>query len=272
MSRPNREAKIYQLVLGMRRNRSWALVALAASLLPALSFADIYKYTDADGVDHFTNNPHGDGRYRLYMKSKDGAKRRAESMTVAPSDTSVERFSRYPAKVKLTDDVGIMNRAATEDVRADVWSVVSQVLHGGAAPNTRDQRVVDLLDNVVYGSTPDGNYFGVGRRSDIPIGAFTDNQAPPEAGRNHLRDSIAVRRAWAEVETPFGLLKFGRQPNTWGMGIYANGGGADPMAFPHDWHRGVLADFLDAIENDRQPRVNGEEALKVHRFIDSLLR
>lgn len=49
------------------------------------------------------------------------------------------------------------------------------------------------------------------------------------------------------------------------------GTGADPMAFPHDWHRGVLTDFLDAIENNRQPRVNGEEALKVHRFIDRLL-
>jgi UDP-N-acetyl-2-amino-2-deoxyglucuronate dehydrogenase len=52
----------------------------------------------------------------------------------------------------------------------------------------------------------------------------------------------------------------------------SGGTGADPMAFPHDWHRGVLADFLDAIERDRQPRVNGEEALKVHRFIDALLQ
>jgi predicted dehydrogenase len=43
------------------------------------------------------------------------------------------------------------------------------------------------------------------------------------------------------------------------------------MAFPHDWHRGVLADFLDAIENDREPRVSGAEALKVHRLIDQLL-
>jgi hypothetical protein len=49
------------------------------------------------------------------------------------------------------------------------------------------------------------------------------------------------------------------------------GTGADPMAFPHDWHRGVLTDFLDAVEHDRQPRVNGAEALKVHRFIDQLL-
>jgi predicted dehydrogenase len=50
------------------------------------------------------------------------------------------------------------------------------------------------------------------------------------------------------------------------------GTGADPMAFPHDWHRSVLADFLDAMENDRQPRVSGTEALKVHRFIDAILQ
>ena len=43
------------------------------------------------------------------------------------------------------------------------------------------------------------------------------------------------------------------------------------MAFPHDWHRGVLTDFFDAIEQDRPPRISGEEALKVHSFIDRLL-
>lgn len=52
----------------------------------------------------------------------------------------------------------------------------------------------------------------------------------------------------------------------------AGGTGADPMAFPHDWHRGVLADFLDAIETGREPRVSGAEALKIHRFIDLLLQ
>jgi len=64
------------------------------SLLPALSSADIYRYVDEDGTPHFTNNPHGDSRYKLYMKSRDG-KRRADTMSVAPSDSSVERFSRY---------------------------------------------------------------------------------------------------------------------------------------------------------------------------------
>jgi predicted dehydrogenase len=51
----------------------------------------------------------------------------------------------------------------------------------------------------------------------------------------------------------------------------AGGGGADPMDFPNDAHRGVLADFLDAIEQGRAPRASGREALKVHRLIDALL-
>jgi predicted dehydrogenase len=49
------------------------------------------------------------------------------------------------------------------------------------------------------------------------------------------------------------------------------GTGADPMAFPHDWHRSVLQDFLDSIDRNREPRVSGAEALKVHRLIDQLL-
>ncbi len=50
------------------------------------------------------------------------------------------------------------------------------------------------------------------------------------------------------------------------------GGGADPMAFPHDAHRALLADFLDALDQNRSPRPSGREALNVHRLIDALLR
>jgi len=55
-------------------------------------------------------------------------------------------------------------------------------------------------------------------------------------------------------------------------GVLGGGAGADPMAFPHDHHRAVLSDFLDAIEAGTQPKVSGREALKVHRLIDALLR
>ncbi len=51
----------------------------------------------------------------------------------------------------------------------------------------------------------------------------------------------------------------------------AGGTGADPMAFPHDYHRSVMADFVAAIQAGRAPRVTGEEALKVHHLIDALI-
>jgi predicted dehydrogenase len=52
----------------------------------------------------------------------------------------------------------------------------------------------------------------------------------------------------------------------------STGGGADPMDFPHDAHRALIADFLDAIGQGHSPRVSGREGLKVHRFIDALLQ
>ena len=51
----------------------------------------------------------------------------------------------------------------------------------------------------------------------------------------------------------------------------AGGTGADPMAFPHHYHRAVMADFVDAIRSNREPAITGEEALKVHRLIDALI-
>ncbi|WP_353646300.1 Gfo/Idh/MocA family oxidoreductase [Mesorhizobium sp. WSM2239] len=51
----------------------------------------------------------------------------------------------------------------------------------------------------------------------------------------------------------------------------AGGTGSDPMAFPHDYHRAVMADFVEAIRTGREPQVTGEEALKVHHLIDALI-
>jgi predicted dehydrogenase len=51
----------------------------------------------------------------------------------------------------------------------------------------------------------------------------------------------------------------------------STGGGAAIMDFPHDAHRAVLTDFLDAIEADRDPVVTGEEALASQRLIADIL-
>jgi acyl-homoserine lactone acylase PvdQ len=66
----------------------------------------------------------------------------------------VELFDRFPRRPRLTDDVGIMNRAATEDVRSPVWPVVSRVLQTARAPSARAQQVARLLDNWVRRDAP----------------------------------------------------------------------------------------------------------------------
>ena len=51
----------------------------------------------------------------------------------------------------------------------------------------------------------------------------------------------------------------------------APGAGADPMAFSSDWHRALIEDFLDALDEDRDPAIPGEAALDAHRLIDAIL-
>jgi predicted dehydrogenase len=51
----------------------------------------------------------------------------------------------------------------------------------------------------------------------------------------------------------------------------STGSGANIMDFPHDAHRAVIADFLDAIETGGQPVVTGEEALTSQRLVDEIL-
>lgn len=49
------------------------------------------------------------------------------------------------------------------------------------------------------------------------------------------------------------------------------GGGADPMAFPCDWHRDLIADFANAIRTGGEPLITGRAALNVHALIDAMV-
>ena len=55
------------------------------------------------------------------------------------------------------------------------------------------------------------------------------------------------------------------------MDSAGTGSGASVMAFSHDAHRALLGDFLDAIEQNREPAIPGEEALATQRVIDAIL-
>ena len=81
---------------------------------------------------------------------------------------------------------------------------------------------IDMLDDIVLGSTPQG-FFALSSGVQFPFDAR--GQAPPTAGQNSDRNSIVVKRAWAEVQTPLGLLSFGRMPSQFGLGMVSNAGG-----------------------------------------------
>lgn len=58
---------------------------------------------------------------------------------------------------------------------------------------------------------------------------------------------------------------------TEGAGTTGSGSGANPMAFGHDLHRALIADFIGAIREDRMPKVTGQDALNAQRFIEDIL-
>lgn len=75
------------------------------------------------------------------------------------------------------------------------------------------------------------------------------------------------------------ILRSGRLQVVWRDGrkeetgeLSGTGGGADPMAFPCDWHKDLMADFSMAIRGKRAPRITGREALNVHALIDAIVR
>ena len=104
----------------------------------------------------------------------------------------------------------------------------------------------DALDNMVLGSTPYENAIGGVYSGTLvpPVSAFGDGQTAPIKGVNSDRPSIVVKRAWAEVNVPVGLLKFGRMPDQWGMGIWKNAGGNDPINGTYNYD----ADYGDSVD------------------------
>jgi len=82
---------------------------------------------------------------------------------------------------------------------------------------------------------------------------------------------IAERASATLVGTRAVIRWHDGRTETAGVEGSAGGSGADPMDFPHHYHRAVWEDFLDAVESGREPLVSGREALKAHRLIDALL-
>jgi len=100
----------------------------------------------------------------------------------------------------------------------------------------RIRTTVDLLDNVVLGSTPDAG--GADLRPVLPLDMMTRTQVPPTSGVNSYRDSVTVKEVYAEWLLVFddkvrpesfnlGLIQVGRFAFPWGLGIVSSRGDYD---------------------------------------------
>ncbi|GHU04011.1 oxidoreductase [Betaproteobacteria bacterium] len=73
-----------------------------------------------------------------------------------------------------------------------------------------------------------------------------------------------------EVESLNVQLKNGESISL--QGSAAGGGGSDPMAFTHEHHRACIEEFLNAIDESREPLNSGRSALEVQKLIDAIIQ
>jgi uncharacterized protein (TIGR04551 family) len=149
-----------------------------------------------------------------------------------PADNDYTDVQGNPHPVKQCGtDAGAKPQAACENntqAGANMRFRIEPELH--ISDNLRIRSQIDLLDNLVMGSTADGyGTKGYGqavlpRGGYTPIGAFSTTQNPPVAGYSSTTNSVSVKRVWGEYMTPVGLLRFGRMPSQWGLGMLANEG------------------------------------------------
>lgn len=82
----------------MRRIVLPILLMGGALCIPVVTNADVYSYTDANGVVHFTNvRPRGSGakRYKVIMRTPPARTPRAGVSPVMPHDSDPARYRRY---------------------------------------------------------------------------------------------------------------------------------------------------------------------------------
>jgi uncharacterized protein (TIGR04551 family) len=99
--------------------------------------------------------------------------------------------------------------------------------------NLRVYSQIDMLDNIVLGSTPqgyanspsaDGGYSVAARGGYSPLGGFATTTWSPTSGVTTIGDAVLVKRVWGEYRSPVGTILFGRMPHHWGLGMVRNAG------------------------------------------------
>jgi len=179
--------------------------------------------SDLGGISGISNNEHlwPQPADNTYATTKSGTQQ-----TVALCGTNGS-FAGGNCNDKTESSANLRFRVEPEIHISDNLRIISQL---------------DLLDNLVLGSTPDSSaaqpgttsltsnnksttgYVSAGYNGWAPASAFSTTQGSPTAGINSYTNAVNVNRVWGEYMTPFGQLRFGRMPNQWGLGMVDNAG------------------------------------------------
>jgi hypothetical protein len=210
----------------MRRHLSAFLLCLVASLfvLPSAAQADGPELKfEMDGYYRIRGHLFGN----LFDKEfpKDGARDVAmyylqDADTDIPAEFSDAFRAAHPSSTtsQLVDSYCrsyvTQCRKAIHDPHRSSWFVQ----RGRFEPKLsmrgiKVQATIDVFDNVIWGDNE--NLAATPLFAGSPSATQTDGT---------VTDTIKVKRLWAEWKTAFGLLRIGRQPSHWGLGILANDG------------------------------------------------
>jgi predicted dehydrogenase len=169
-----------------------------------------------------------------------------------------EYFAQAGRGMKARDGGGVLITQAVHTL--DLFqSLTGKIAKVTAFAKTSPLRKIDTEDIVAAGVEFASGAIGTIDATTVAYPGF------PE------RIELAGEKATAvlDAETLDIYFKDGRHVHH--EGAVSKSGGADPMAFSNDAHKALIVDFLDAIDNDREPAVSGAESLKVLHLIEALL-
>jgi hypothetical protein len=137
------------------------------------------------------------------------------------------------------NDIGRQREAEDVDARLDRLGMASYLRHQmRLSPELAYRKMlslkmdVDVLDGVVWGDNA--------QLAPLALFAASPSQTDQEG---QSIDGLAIRRLWMELNIPVGVLRIGRQPSHWGLGLLANRGDGLETDFG-DFHRGSSADRI----------------------------
>ena len=115
----------------------------------------------------------------------------------------------------LTDRVGSNQKESDSLSSANIRFRYEPTLH--ATERFRVHAVLDIPDNLVLGSSPDGGPLSVNQRPDALLDGLSGTQVPVDG-------AMRLRNAWGVWENDLARFDFGRMRHHWGLGLFANGG------------------------------------------------